>query len=125
MDFKEEKQSKFEDHLVTDAIETCSAIGLLIKQSPSPSQPVEYQHAPISLFPTPFPYQAYEKIYGWQKPMGILVASLAARPDKIHKILSSFLKYDPFLARLVQLSKSFNEYASSKDPNIQRKVQTI
>ena len=91
MDQKEVKekggQHSFEEQLVTDAIETCAAIGLLIKQSPEPHAQVEYQHAPVSLFPTPFPYQAYEKLYGWQKPMGILVASLAAKPEKIHKIL--------------------------------------
>ena len=57
--------------------------------------------------------------------MGELVASLAAKPDKIHQLLESFLKYDPFLARLVQLSKAYNEFAQSSDPEMVKKAQTI
>lgn len=44
---------------MVDCIETCATIGLLIKQSPDAQKQVEYQHAPISLFPTPYPVHLY------------------------------------------------------------------
>jgi len=39
--------------------------------------------------------------------------------------LESFLKYDPFLERLVGVSKAFNEFALSENAEERKKVQTI
>jgi len=97
----------------------------MIKQSADPAKLVEYQHAPVSLFPTPYPYHVYEQAYNYQAPLGMLVSSLAAKPKKIHSLLESFLKYDPFLERLVGVSKAFNEFALSENAEERKKVQTI
>ena len=43
--------------------------------------------------------------------MGQLVSNLVAYPEKIHHLLDSFLKYDPFLEKLVNLSKEYNKFA--------------
>ena len=114
--------------LIEDAIETCSAISLLIKKNAgkaSKKELSEYQHAPVSLFPTPYPLHLYSKIYDLQRPMGSLVSSLTAHPEKIESILKDFLKYDQFLARLVEMSKAYNKYALSEDPEIRKKIQSI
>ena len=96
--------------LKKDIIETCSAIGLLIKQSSEADKLLEYQHAPISLFPTPYPRHIYEKVLGYQEPLGILVSKLVQKPKLIHELLAGFLQYDDFLARLVKVSKKYHAY---------------
>ena len=64
-------------------------------------------------------------MYGYQEPTGRLISNLAASPDKINDLLSGFLKYDPFLAKLVRVSNNYNKYALSNDQNERKKVQTI
>lgn len=125
MDTHPSPQTPFEEALTTDLIEICSVYGLLIKQSSDRKKQLEYQHAPMSLFPTPFPIQAYEKIYAWQEDLGWLVSSLCSEPAKMHKILGSFLKYDPFLARLVQVSQRYNDYALSSSAEKRNKIQSM
>jgi len=53
------------------------------------------------------------------------VSNLTAKPNKISSILSSFLKYDAFLAQLVKLSDSYNDYARSDDAEKRKLVQHI
>ena len=48
--------------------------------------------------------------------MGRLVSCLAANPDKIYKLLGGFLKYDTFLADLVRVSKEYNKFRFSANP---------
>ena len=74
-----------------DVIEACSAIGLLIKQSADPDKLLEYQHAPISLFPTPYPLHIYNKVHDLQAPLGVLVSKLVCQPRPMVKILDNFL----------------------------------
>ena len=110
------------EQFMIDVIETCVSIGLLIKQSPNKEKLIEYQHAPVSLFPTPYPAHLYHKVYDHQDPVGCLVSNLAANPQKMESLLSGFLKYDQFLADLVEVSKSYNLYACSDDPSVKKKV---
>jgi len=98
----------FRKAFVEDVVEACGATGLLIKQKPGRADIVDYQHAPISLFPTPYPFHIYKEVYEQQLPIGCFVSSLSSQPDHIYSILKNFLKYDQFLERLVGLSKSFN-----------------
>ena len=105
------QSGSFRKYFVEDVIEACSAKGLLIKKYPHKENLTDYQHAPISLFQTPYPASTYDKIYQFQKPMGLLVSALTSRPQKINALLENFLKYDKFLARLVEVSKKYNEYA--------------
>ena len=104
--------------MMRDIIEACAATGLLIKKYPSvetKDKLISYQHAPISLFPTPYPLHIYKELLKVQEPVGCLVSNLVANPLLIHEILDQFLKYDPFLAKLVDLSKQYNKYALSED----------
>ena len=67
-----------------------------------------YQHAPITLFPTPYPLDIYKKAYNLQHSMGELVAAIVADPERhIHGLLADFASKDPFLARLIGVSKAF------------------
>lgn len=86
----------------------------MIKQSPSietPEKLITYQHAPMSLFPTPYPLHMFKSILNLQRPIGCLVSNLTSNPKMIHDLLESFLKYDPFLKKLVDMSKEYNKYA--------------
>ena len=46
--------------LIEDAIETMAATGCLIKKHANKQQLADYMHAPISLFPTPYPLHIYK-----------------------------------------------------------------
>lgn len=67
----------------------------------------------------------YRQVYNYQEPTGILVSQLAARPNKIKQLLDGFLKFDPFLERLVKVSQDFNAIALSADASTRKKVQHI
>ena len=111
--------------MVQDIIEACSATGLQIKRYPSSSTPehlVCYQHAPISLFATPYPLHLYKHILKLQPQIGCLVSNLTASPKLIHKLLEGFLRYDPFLEKLVGVSKQYNKFALSDDAAERKKV---
>ena len=76
--------------MIQDIIEACSANGLLIKTHPAietVQQLTAYHHAPISLYPTPFPLHLYKQMLQWQSPLGCLVSNLTAQPHLIHEIL--------------------------------------
>lgn len=64
----------FRKRLMMDAIETCASSSCLIKKHPNSDQLTDYQHAPISLFPTPYPFHIYKQVFNYQKPTGILVS---------------------------------------------------
>ena len=46
-------KDKLRSLIVTDVIEKCAVSGLMVKTT-FKNEEVEYNHAPISLFPTPF-----------------------------------------------------------------------
>jgi hypothetical protein len=84
----------FRKNLVQDLVETCSVNGCLIKKFPNVEKVTDYQHAPISMFPTPYPFHIYKLVHNHQQPLGRLVSNLAANPKKLEEILGGFLKYD-------------------------------
>ena len=70
-------------------VETCAVRGLLMK-STGPSQDCEYSHVPVSVFPTPYPWEHFAQAVGLQEPMATMVASLVRQPACIHDILKYF-----------------------------------
>ena len=77
--------------VMVDAIEACAASGCLIKKHPTQDQLTEYMHAPISLFPTPYPLHLYREVHNYQHPLGVLVSNLTSKPEMISSLLESFL----------------------------------
>ena len=95
--------------IVQDVIESCAVQGLMVKHSPD-SQETRYNHAPISLFPTPYPIDMYREAVRLQYALGDLVSGIITKPQtNIHRLLANFSAKDEFLARLVNVSKAFNE----------------
>ena len=117
--------SSFRKTLVEDIVETCAATGCLIKKFPNKENLIEYQHAPISLFQTPYPLSIYKQVEAYQHPIGVLVSNLTAAPHKIGTILDSFLKYDQFLAQLVKIGREHYSYAKSDNPERRKLVQHV
>ena len=103
----------FRKFLTQDLVETCAVNACMIKKHPNLENLVEYQHAPISMFPTPYPFHIYKQVHNHQKPLGQLVGALAANPKKIEELLGGFLKYDSFLDDLVKVSKAYNKFKQS------------
>ncbi len=52
-----------------DAVELCTSIGLMLKQTTDLQDPV-YVHMPFSLFPTPFPAELFQEALELQQPLG-------------------------------------------------------
>jgi len=93
--------------VVSDFIELAMVKGLSMKASCNPAE-VEYSHVPISLFPTPYPVEHYEHAKSLQQPLADMIAALVRKPDVIHEVLKYFQEQDPFLKRLVDMSKTYN-----------------
>ena len=93
--------------IVNDIIETCAAKGLMMKSSGNPDE-CEYAHVPISVFPTPYPLEHYQEAISLQPAMATMVADLVRQPHHIQEILHYFQEQDPFLKRLVDMSKVYN-----------------
>lgn len=53
----------FRATLTQDLVETCAVNGCMIKKYPKVEQVTDYQHAPISMFPTPYPFHIYKQVY--------------------------------------------------------------
>ena len=54
------KSTQLREEIVQDVIETCAVKGLMVKTVGS-NDSIEFNHAPISLFPTPFPAKHYKQ----------------------------------------------------------------
>ena len=52
----------FREVIKTDVVEACAVDGLMIKQNTTWGDPA-YQHAPMTLFPTPYPLDLYNEAY--------------------------------------------------------------
>lgn len=66
-----------------------------------------FEHMAISLFPTPFPVSHYTKAKDIQPHLGKLLAYMVKEPSRIHKVLEHFDKTDPFLNKLIKISKRY------------------
>jgi len=95
---KNQHITSLKKRVATDAIEACVASGCMVKKNACKEELTEYIHAPISMFPTPYPLHVFKQVYENSGPVGILVSNLISRPDNMYSILSSFLRYDTFLS---------------------------
>ena len=100
--------------IARDVIEYCSVKGLLMKSSPL-TEDCEYSHLPVSLFPTPYPLSHYQEAIRLQPALATMVATLVKQPSLIHEVLKYFQEHDPFLKRLVDLSKHYNSQPHKQD----------
>ena len=57
------------DVISQDVIECCPIIGLMVKENTVRAHPT-YVHAPLTLFPTPYPIDRYKEAIAYQQPMG-------------------------------------------------------
>ena len=95
--------------IAQDVIETCPVIGLMIKENTERGTP-QYIHAPITLFPTPYPLDMYKKAIAYQEPMGEVVGGIVRDPVKnIHELLRDFSAKDEFMEKLLQISRAFTD----------------
>jgi glutathione synthase len=91
--------------------------GLSMKASANPAE-VEYSHVPFSLFPTPYPVEHYEKAKELQSPLADMIAALVQKPHVIHDVLKYFQEQDPFLKKLVDMSKTYNSPSQKFKQNL-------
>lgn len=75
--------------ILQDLVETCAVKGLMMKSSANPDD-CEYSHVPMSVFPTPYPIEHYNKAKDLQPHMATMVAELVRQPHYIHEILRYF-----------------------------------
>jgi hypothetical protein len=61
----------------------------MMKSTPF-TEECEYSHVPVSIFPTPYPWEHYKEALEVQEPMATMVAALVKQPDYIHDILKYF-----------------------------------
>jgi len=74
-------------------------------------------HAPMTLFPTPYPMTHFKKAFNYQIPLGTLIANIVRDPrQNIHKILAEFSKVDHFMARLIEVSEAFQKQRERGEP---------
>ena len=50
--------------IVQDVVETCAATGLMVKKNTTRGDP-NYHHAPLALFPTPYPVDMYKEAFSY------------------------------------------------------------
>ncbi len=85
--------------------------GIVVKSLPKKDgdELPQFEHMAISLFSTPFPKDKYEHAKMLQGPLGAVLSKMVIDPVRcIHDKLSFFYETDPFLHRLIDISKSFN-----------------
>ena len=85
--------------------------GAIIKSAPAleaESHACYFEHMPISLFPTPFPRDLYQRAKDLQPHLGVLLSEMVRQPSIIHETLAHFHKTDPFLRKLLDISMRFN-----------------
>lgn len=110
-------------------METCSAIGLMVKTTTNKCrgkcccgpncQCFLYNHVPLSIFPMPFPADIWHDAAIKQQDISELIASLIAKPlAYIHGTLDSFSKFDKFMARLMEVSSKFNAQLVRQDTHM-------
>ncbi|CDW80919.1 glutathione synthetase [Stylonychia lemnae] len=70
---------------------------------------VEYNHAPISLFPTPFPSVHYLGAQNLQSHLGVMINDLVRKPDQIHDILQYFKLHDELMQKMLKVSEAYQK----------------
>ena len=57
-----DKKSGFSlrSQIVADVVETCAVRGLMMKSS-TLKEECDYSHVPVSIFPTPYPWEHYQR----------------------------------------------------------------
>ena len=86
--------------------------GIVVKSLPKSQEESEpqFEHMAISLFSTPFPRDKYNHAKDLQKPLGMLLGEMIKDPVRcIHDKLAFFYETDPFLQRLINISKAYNK----------------
>lgn len=102
-----ETSSQLISEIAQNVTEVCPTLGLMVKSSETHKDP-NYVHAPVSLFPTPFPRDLFECTLAYQPVVGRLLGGLVGDPDQyIHGILYDFSKNDQFMQKLLSISKEF------------------
>ena len=98
-------------------IETCAVKGLLVKSTNDPSQ-VEYNHAPISLFSTPFSLKHYQQAKDLQPHLGVMINDLVSQPHYMYDILQYFKKHDELMQKMLLISEEFNRQEIKQDVHL-------
>ena len=99
-----------------DVIECCPVTGLMIKQNTERGHPA-YIHAPLTLFPTPYPIDRYKEAIEYQKPMGQVLSGIVQDPEQnIHSLLKDFSSKDEFMTHLLRISRVFNDQVKRGEP---------
>ena len=76
-----------------------------------------YVHAPLTLFPTPYPIDRYKEAIAYQQPMGQVVSGIVKDPEQhIHTLLKDFAEKDDFMKRLLKISRVFNDQVRRGEP---------
>ncbi len=107
-------QLTVKSQIVSDILEMCAIKGVMCKSNNDP-QSVDFSHCALSMLPTPFPLKLYNQAKDLQPYMAMMVSDLVHQPNQIHEILRFFQEQDPFLKRLIGMSKIFNEQEIKQD----------
>jgi len=99
-----------------DVVEACPTTGLMIKHNCTRGDFL-YQHAPMTLFPTPYPIDIYKEAYHLQSSMGDLMSAIVSDPERnIHNLLGEFATKDAFMSKLIGVSEAFQSQRKRGEP---------
>lgn len=79
-----------DQEIATEAIAFASSCGFLVKNNVTNS----YMHAPISLFPTPFPAEEFQKAIELSPLFGLLVDKISRDVEWLHRMLEKYVSFN-------------------------------
>ena len=83
--------------------------GIVVKSKKDTHDHCEFEHMAVSLLPTPFPLRQYDQAKRMQDSLGLLLSKMIKDPAKyIYPPLDYFYRTDPFIKRLVDISKTYH-----------------
>ncbi|TPX63011.1 glutathione synthase [Powellomyces hirtus] len=108
------------DELKTHAVDWALAHGLVVRAptssgaSPAESAVPAVTHAPVALFPSPFPRKLFEQALVLQPLFNELVDNVARDHEFLTEVMDSLAKVDDFTGRLYDIYKRVHEEGISQ-----------
>ena len=109
------------DDLINDMVQVCLSKGIIVKPNGTPETGIA-EHMPISLFSTPFPINFYNQAKHLQPSLGVLLSSMATHYELIYHVLDYSYTVDPFIKKLIDVSKRYNNLRQEERQNIQMMI---
>lgn len=95
----------FSSEIVEDSNQYLVSNSIMFKQDMLGST-YSYIPAPVSLKPSPFSKEVYERIRSYQNSVNLMVEKLMNNIDKIYEFLAPISESDEFIANLISIAKN-------------------